>query len=104
MLLIVIIIFKSLNNDAIINELFTVAGYTYGPILGLFMFGLFTKRGINDNLVIPICIAAPIITYVINTNSAAWFGGFKFGFLMYALSGTITFLGLLSISKTNTSN
>lgn len=98
-LLVVIIIFKNLNNDAIINELFTVAGYTYGPILGLFMFGLFTKRKINDSLVIPICIAAPIVTYIINTNSAAWFGGFKFGFLMYALSGGITFLGLLLISK-----
>jgi len=98
-LLVVIIIFKSLNNDAIINELFTVAGYTYGPILGLFMFGLITKRNINDSLVIPICIAAPLFTYIINTNSAAWFGGFKFGFLMYALSGGITFLGLLLISK-----
>ncbi len=102
LLFIVIIIFKSLNNDAIINELFTVAGYTYGPILGLFMFGLFTKRSINDGLVIPICIAAPIVTYLINTNSAAWFGGFQFGFLMYALSGSITFLGLLLISNSPT--
>jgi len=102
-LLVVIVIFKGLNNDAIINELFTVAGYTYGPILGLFMFGLFTSRSINDNLVIPVCIVAPIVTYLINTNSELLFGGFKFGFLMYALSGGITFLGLLLISKSKAS-
>lgn len=98
-LFIVIIIFNSLNDDAVITQLFKVAGYTYGPILGLFAFGILTKRKINDGFVIPICILAPILTYFINENSAELFNGFQFGFLIYLLNGFLTFIGLLAISK-----
>jgi Na+/proline symporter len=99
-LFIVIIIFNSLSKAAIINKLFEWAGYTYGPLLGLFAFGMFTKRQINDNWVIPICLLAPVLSYVINSNSAEWFGGFQFGFLIIALNGFLTFAGLWAISKT----
>ena len=98
-LFVVILIFEALNNDAVINGLITAAGYTYGPLLGLFSFGLLTKRKINDKLVIPICILAPIISYVINVNSAAWFGGFEIGFLIILLNGLLCFIGLWGISK-----
>jgi len=99
LLFLVIIGFNALNNDAVISQLFTAAGYTYGPLLGLFTFGLFTSRDINHKLVIPICIAAPILSYIINTNSESWLMGFEFGFLIIALNGALTFGGLWLISQ-----
>ena len=98
-LFLAIIIFHSLNNDAVINGLFKAAGYTYGPILGLFTFGLTNKRSINDNLIIPIAILAPIFSYIIDINSKEWFNGFTFGFFILAFNGLLTYLGLLLISK-----
>jgi len=95
----IILIFNQLNDGAVINKLMEWAGYTYGPILGLFAFGIFTKRKIRDRLVIPIALLSPILSYIINKNSEVWFGGFKLGFLIIALNGLLTFLGLLAISK-----
>lgn len=97
-LLIVIVIFKALDNDAIINQLFKVAGYTYGPILGLFTFGILSNRKINDRLAIVVCILAPVLSYVLDANSSRWFGGLEFGFMILALNGFLTFLGLWIIS------
>ena len=100
-LFLAIIIFHSLNNDAVINGLFKAAGYTYGPILGLFTFGLTTKRQIKDKLVIPLALSAPILSYIIDTNSKEWFNGFTFGFFILAVNGLITYFGLwlLSVNK-----
>ena len=98
-LFLVILVFNSLNNDAIINELFRAAGYTYGPILGLFTFGMLTKRRIIDKWSLLVCVAAPILSYILDSNSAAWFGGFQFGFLTLALNGVLTFVGLWLISR-----
>lgn len=95
----VIILFNALNNDAVINSLFIAAGYTYGPLLGLFAFGIFTRRAVRENWVIPVCIAAPILSYVINTNSDVILGGFTLGFLILAVNGLLTFAGLYAISK-----
>lgn len=97
-LFIVIVIFNSLSNDSVINELLKIAGYTYGPILGLFVFGMFTKRQLRDKYVIPVCIVAPVLSYFINTYSATLLGGFQFGVLIIALNGLLTFLGLWAIS------
>ncbi len=99
LIFIIIMIVKALNNDAILNDIFIAAGYTYGPIMGLFAFGIITKFKIRDGWTIPICILAPLITYVINDNSAEWFGGFTFGATILGLNAFITFLGLLLISK-----
>jgi hypothetical protein len=74
------------------------AGYTYGPLLGLYAFGLFSKVGVRDKLVPVICLTSPVLTYIININSEAWLGGYKFGFELLALNGFITFIGLLLIS------
>lgn len=97
-LFLAIIIFHSLNNDAVINGLFKAAGYTYGPILGLFTFGLTNKRAIQDKWIIPIAIISPILSYFIDVNSTKWFHGFTFGFFILALNGLLTYLGLWLIS------
>ncbi|NRB51960.1 MAG: sodium:solute symporter [Saprospiraceae bacterium] len=93
-----IMIFNAINNEAVISQLFKFAGYTYGPLLGLFAFGTMTKLQINDRWVIPICIAAPVITILIDQYSAQILYGFEFGFLNLALNGLLTFLGLIAIS------
>ena len=91
-LLIVIIIFKNLNDDSVINNLFKAAGYTYGPLLGMFFFGIVTKMKPKDVLVPIICIAAPILTYFIDAGLSA--NGFKLGFLILLLNGMLTWIGL----------
>ncbi len=98
LLFLVIILFKALNNDTVIKSVFTVAGYTYGPLLGLFAFGIFTHRQVKDKWVPLVAILSPLITYLIGQNSVAWFGGYKFGFELLILNGAIAFLGLWSIS------
>jgi Na+/proline symporter len=96
-LILVIIIFKYLIKDeSVIAKLFVFAGYTYGPLLGLYSFGLFTKWKIIDKWVPLIAILSPIITYLISSNSEIWFG-FEFGFFVLILNGLLTFLGLVLI-------
>lgn len=99
LLFLVIMIVKAADNDAIINKLFEYAGYTYGPLLGLFSFGIFTKRKVKDKLVLAVCLAAPVLSYFLNKNSEVLFAGFTFGFLILVVNGLLTFLGLLIISK-----
>jgi Na+/proline symporter len=98
LLFLLILVFNMVSNDAVISQVFTAAGYTYGPILGLYAFGIFTKLKIKDQYVIPICLASPIISYFVNAYSADLLGGFQFGFLIIALNGFLTFSGLLMIS------
>lgn len=95
---VVILIFKALNNTEVIQAVFKIGGYTYGPLLGLFAFGLFLKRPLRDKLVPFVCILAPFVTYYIEINSEAWFNGYKFGFEVLILNGAITFLGLFLLS------
>ena len=98
-LFLVVLIFQAINDQSVINSLFTAAAYTYGPLLGLFSFGIFTKWDLEDRLIPLICIFSPIFSYIINQNSDAWFGGYKFGFEILILNGLITFLGLLLLRK-----
>jgi len=97
-LFVVIVLFKEINNDAVINEVFKIAGYTYGPLLGLFSFGIFTKLKPNFILIPIVCVLSPLICYFININSEAWLDGYKFGFELLLLNGFITFLGLFLIA------
>jgi len=98
-LILVIITFKYLiKNESVIAKLFVFAGYTYGPLLGLYAFGLFTKRLVKDKLVPIIAILSPILSYIISVNSLKWFG-FEFGFFILILNGFLTFVGLLLIHK-----
>jgi len=89
-----ILLFHSLHNDSLITQLFKVAGYTYGPLLGLFAFGLFTNRVVKDKWVPLVAILSPVICYILQVNSEAWLWGYKFGFELLILNGAITFAGL----------
>jgi Na+/proline symporter len=96
---VVILIFKKLNSEDVISAVFDLAGYTYGPLMGLFAFGLFLKTPIRDKFVPLICVLSPLITYYIVNHSADWFNGYKIGFERLILNGAITFVGLLLIVK-----
>lgn len=94
-LIVVMLIFNyAIADKSVINKLFQFAGYTYGPLLGLYAFGLFTKWKVRDKLVPVIAIAAPVLSYFISINSLQWFG-FEFGFFILILNGLLTFLGLV---------
>ena len=82
----VILVFKAINDDSVVNSIFTAAGYTYGPLLGLFAFGLLTKKGVTDKLVPYLCIASPVLCFVINKYSVAWFG-YMMSFELIVLNG-----------------
>lgn len=94
-----VVLFRAISDESVINKLFTIAGYTYGPLLGLYSFGLFTKRSVNDRLVPAIALLSPVLSYILSINSAQWFNGYKFGFELLIFNGLITFMGLLAISK-----
>jgi Na+/proline symporter len=102
LLLAVVVLFRTINDNAVISKLFTVAGYTYGPLLGLYAFGLFTKTVVKDKLTPFVCIASPIICYVLNQNSERFFNGYQFGFELLVINGLITFTGLILIRKPGT--
>lgn len=94
----IIVIFKQLNNESVVSQIFSFATLTYGPLLGLFVFGLITKLQIKERFVPIVVIVAPVATFFINKYSALFLGGYKFGFEILALNGLLTFLGLLIIS------
>ena len=98
LLFLVILVFWRLNNDSVINELFRAAGYTYGPLLGLYGFGLLTKMKIRDNWVPYVSLAAPVLCYMLNSISEQVLGGYKFGFELLIINGLLTALGLWLIS------
>jgi Na+/proline symporter len=100
-LVIVVVIFNSVLERDVITGLFTIASYTYGPLLGLFFFGIFTKYQVKEQFVIYICIASVVLCYFLNINSEALLNGYKFSFELLGLNGLITFLGLYLIRKKN---
>ncbi|MFC5283285.1 sodium:solute symporter [Pedobacter alpinus] len=97
----VVLVFKLINDDSVVNAIFKAAGYTYGPLLGLFAFGMLCKRSVKDVLVPFICILAPVLTFVIDKNSIAWFN-YAVGFELIIINATITAICLLLISKKST--
>ncbi len=100
-LLLCIVIFRSLNDKAIIDNLFTVAGYTYGPLLGLYSFGMFTKWQVKDKWIPIVAILSPIICYCLSKYSVQLFWGYKFGFELIILNGGLTFFGLWLLKRKN---
>lgn len=90
----VIILFRELNNSSVVNTLLKAVGYTYGPILALFTFGLVTRYQIKPRLLPVVCLLSPIISYIINCNSEQWLWGYRFGFEILLLNGLICFVGL----------
>lgn len=97
----VILIFNIINDENVISALFKAAGYTYGPLLGMYAFGLFSKRKVIDKFVPIVCVISPIICYLLNTYSVELLNGYKFGFEILILNGLLTYLGLYLISSKN---
>lgn len=95
----VILMFYWINDQSVINSVFIIAGFTYGPLLGLYSFGLFTRWQVNDKWVPYVAVAAPILAYLISSNSEAWFWGYKFGFEVLILNGLLMFIGLFLLRK-----
>ncbi len=94
---IIIVFFRLLNDQSVISALFTVAGYTYGPLLGMFAFGIFTDLKVRDRFVPWIAIASPLLTWLLDSNSEVLLGGFQFGYEILVVNGLITFGGLMLI-------
>ncbi len=95
--LLVIMAFRPFHNQSLIDTLFDVAGFTYGPLLGLYAFGLFTRRKVRDRWVPLIAVVSPVVCYVLKLYSPQWFG-YRFGFEILLLNGLITF-GLLYVAS-----
>mgnify|MGYP000386209621 CR=1 FL=1 len=98
-LFLVIILFKYWVDDSVIKELFTIAGYTYGPLLGLYAFGLITKLNIKDVWVPVVCIVSPLLCYFFKIYALEWWG-YSFSFELLLLNGLLTFMGLLLLVDT----
>jgi len=99
LMFLVIILFRLINNESVVTAVFKVAGYTYGPLLGLFAFGILTKRQVKDSWVPILGLFSPALTYLININSVEWLWGYQFGFELLLLNGLIMFSGLLLLTK-----
>jgi Na+/proline symporter len=97
--LLMVLFFKWLDNKEIVTILLEIAGYTYGPLLGMFAFGLMTQRTVNDKLVPLICLVTPICVWLIDKNSSVLLGGYKFGFEILLINGMLTFFGLWCVSR-----
>ena len=89
-----ILLFRAINSTNVINAIYVMASYTYGPLLGLYAFGLFTRRGVRDRLVPWVCIASPIICGLLD-HYAPLLWDYKFGYELLMLNGLLTFSGLL---------
>jgi len=99
LLLSVILLFKAINSSAVIDTVLRVAGYTYGPLLGLFFFGILTRRSTIDKYIPFICLLSPLLIYVLDINSQNWLGGYKFSSELLIVNGLLTFTGLWLVSS-----
>jgi Na+/proline symporter len=98
--LLLIFLFKYIDNKSIIDLILKVAGYTYGPLLGLFAFAILTKRMLPDNYkIVVVCLIVPFAVYIIDSQSQNWLNGFLLGYLNLGINGLLTFAGLFAISK-----
>ena len=94
-----IIIFNALNSTSAIDAVYKVASYTYGPLLGLFAFGIFSKRAVRDRWVPLVALLAPALCLVLQLNSERWFGGYKFSYELLLLNAAFTILGLCCLLR-----
>ena len=98
LLILIIVIFRAINNESVINLVFKIAGYTYGPLLGLFAFGLLTHYRIKDKFVPFIVVLSPVLAWILNILIIKW-TGFHIGYTLLLINGAITFFGLWLIRK-----
>lgn len=100
-MIIVIYVFELLNNTSVIDAVYIIASYTYGPILGLFAFGIFTKKQIYDRYVPIVALLAPICCFVLQNRSQEWFNGYQFSYELLIMNSLFTFIGLCLLIKRN---
>ena len=93
-----IYVIHMLNNDSVIQTVYKVASYTYGPLLGMFCFGIFTAKQVRDSWIPLVVILAPVITWVIDVNSTIWFNGYIFSHERLILNALLTFIGMLCLA------
>jgi Na+/proline symporter len=102
---VVILIFNLLNRTSVIDAVYTLASYTYGPVLGLFAFGILTKRRVRDRYVPLVALLSPVCCYILQQNSQKWFGGYAFSYELLLLNAFFTFAGCRLLSgKTQKNN
>jgi Na+/proline symporter len=94
--LLVIIAFRPFHTQSLIDTLFDIAGFTYGPLLGLYTFGLFTKRKVRDRWVPLVAVLAPVLSFALKKYMPLW-TGYHFGFEILLVNGLLTFVGLMAI-------
>lgn len=99
-----IIVFHLLNTNSAIDAVYKLASYTYGPILGMFVFGIFSKRQVRDRWVPIVAVSAPMLCLIIQTNSERWLGGYKFSYELILLNALLTILGLCALIKPKKAN
>ena len=92
-----ILLFRLVNSTSVIDAIYVMCGYTYGPLLGLFAYGLLTKKTTHDPLVPYICVASPLICFAIDYMAGEWWG-YRFGYELLMLNGLLTFMGLYALS------
>lgn len=97
--LLFVMVFEWINNNSMIGVILKIAAYTYGPLLGLFSFGILTKRAVNDQLAPVVCVVAPLICLVLDIFQKSLFGDFEIGLELLIINGGLTFIGLLLVSK-----
>lgn len=98
LMVVVIVIFYELNDDSAINAVYSLAAYTYGPILGMFIFGMGCKRPVRDRRVPVVAVVSPLLCYILQSNSEAWFGGYQISFELLIINALITAAGLYLLS------
>ena len=98
-MLCVIVIFNAFSSSGVITLIFTMASYTYGPLLGLFAFGILTRRSVRGAAIPFIAIVAPAACYMLSTHSTEWLGGYQFSYELIILNGALTMLGLWIFSR-----
>ena len=94
LMVVTILVFNALNSTSAIDAVYKLASYTYGPILGLFAFGILTKKQVKDRYVPVVALIAPAVCLVLQLNSERWFGGYKFSYELLLVNAALTFLGL----------
>jgi Na+/proline symporter len=101
LIFILIIVFKQVNNESVLYAFIRTSGFIYGPLLGLFIFGIYSKRRIGDKLIPIICILSPLVSMIFDMKSAQWFRGYEFGYDILLLNFILTLVALFLLSKNN---
>jgi hypothetical protein len=95
----VILLFNVLNNTNVVDAVYILASYTYGPILGMFAFGIFTKKQVKDKYIPLVAVLAPVLCFILQKNSEQWFNGYAFSYELLIFNALFTFVGFLCLTK-----